>query len=186
MWGILYTIFMLVAMPIFGINQGVQPIIGYNYGAGRPDRVKQALVTAILAATALTALGFTVAMLFPAEVIRLFNPKDSALLDLGTHAMRISMLGLPLVGFQVVSASYFQAVGKPREAMLLMLSRQLLLLDSGGLDPAAAVRPGRRVGGPAGGRCRGLAGDRPLPAGRTAATGRPRHHAQLGRAGGTP
>lgn len=134
--GILYSIFMLVAMPIFGINQGVQPIIGYNYGARRFDRVKQALVTAILAATTLTALGFSVAMLFPGEVIRLFNPKDPALLALGTHAIRISMLGLPLVGFQVVSASYFQAVGKPREAMLLMLSRQLLLLI-----PAVLILP---------------------------------------------
>jgi putative MATE family efflux protein len=135
-WGILYRIFMLVAMPIFGINQGVQPIIGYNYGARRFDRVKRALVTAILAATVLTTLGFSVAMLFPAEVVRLFNPKDPALLALGTHAIRISMLGLPLVGFQVVSASYFQAVGKPREALLLMLSRQVLLLI-----PAVLILP---------------------------------------------
>ncbi|MGA2069177.1 MAG: MATE family efflux transporter [Thermoguttaceae bacterium] len=134
--GILYAVFMLVGMPVFGLNQGVQPIIGYNYGARRFDRVKQALVTAILAATALTVLGFIVAMLFPAEVIRLFNPKDPALLDLGTHAMRISMAMLPLIGFQVVSASYFQAVGKPREALLLMLSRQVLLLI-----PAVLILP---------------------------------------------
>jgi len=126
--GILYVVFMMIAMPIFGINQGAQPIIGYNYGAGRFDRVRQTLVTAILAATGLTLFGFAVTMLFPAQVIWLFSPKDEALLALGTHAMRISVLMLPLIGFQVVSASYFQAVGKPKVAMLLMLSRQVLLL----------------------------------------------------------
>jgi putative MATE family efflux protein len=126
--GILYAIFMLIAMPIFGINQGAQPIIGYNYGARRFDRVKQALETAIVAATTLTTLGFAATMLFPAQVIRLFDPRDEALLALGTHAIRIAVLMLPIVGFQIVSASYFQAVGKPREALLLLLSRQALLL----------------------------------------------------------
>jgi Na+-driven multidrug efflux pump len=126
--GILYAIFMLIAMPIFGINQGARPIIGYNYGARRFDRVKQALETAIVAATTLTTLGFAATMLFPAQVIRLFDPRDEALLALGTHAIRIAVLMLPIVGFQIVSASYFQAVGKPREALLLLLSRQALLL----------------------------------------------------------
>ena len=122
--GILYAMFMMVAMPIFGINQGSQPIIGYNYGAKRFDRVKKTLELAVLAATSVATVGFGVMMLFPAQVIRLFNSKDQALLVLGTHAIHISILALPLVGFQIVSASYFQAVGKPREAMLLMLSRK--------------------------------------------------------------
>ena len=134
--GILYVVFMMIAMPIFGINQGAQPIIGYNYGARRFDRVRRTLVTAILAATGLTLFGFAVTMLFPAQVIWLFSPNDDALLALGTHAMRISFLMLPLIGFQVVSASYFQAVSKPGQAMLLMLSRQLLLLI-----PAVLVLP---------------------------------------------
>jgi putative MATE family efflux protein len=126
--GILYVIFMLIAMPIFGINQGAQPIIGYNYGARRFDRVKKTLETAILAATTLTVLGFAVVMLFPAHVIRLFDPDNKALIALGTHAIRIATLMLPLIGFQVVSASYFQAVGKPTVALTLLLSRQVLLL----------------------------------------------------------
>jgi putative MATE family efflux protein len=134
--GILYVMFMMVAMPIFGINQGAQPIMGYNYGARRFDRVKRTLVTAIAAATALALVGFALAMLFPAQVIWLFNREDQALLALGTHAMRISMSMLPLIGFQVVSASYFQAVGKPKEALLLMLSRQVLLLI-----PAVLILP---------------------------------------------
>jgi putative MATE family efflux protein len=128
MMGILYALFMLIGMPIFGINQGAQPIIGYNYGACRFDRVKKTLEMAVLAATTLTVLGFAVMMLFPAQVIRIFDPRDAGLIALGTHTIRIAVAMLPLVGFQMVSSSYFQAVGKPREALLLLLSRQLLIL----------------------------------------------------------
>ncbi len=126
--GIIYTVAMLIAMPVYGINQGAQPIIGYNYGAGLFRRVKHTLLLAILAASSITVAGFTVSMLFPAQVIRLFAPGDPALIELGSHAMRICQLMLPLVGFQVISASYFQAVGKPRQAMFLSLSRQVLIL----------------------------------------------------------
>ena len=134
--GILYAMFMMVFMPIFGINQGAQPIIGYNYGAKRFDRVKKALELAVLAATGIAAVGFGAMMLFPGQVIRLFNRQDPSLLALGTHAIRISTIMLPLIGFQIVSASYFQAIGKPRTAILLMLSRQVLLLI-----PAALILP---------------------------------------------
>jgi putative MATE family efflux protein len=134
--GVLYAMFMMVAMPIFGLNQGAQPIIGYNYGAERFDRVKKALELAILAATGIAVVGFGVMMLFPAQVIRLFNRQDEALLALGTHAIRIATIMMPVVGFQIVSASYFQAIGKPKTAMLLMLSRQVLLLI-----PAALILP---------------------------------------------
>ena len=63
-------------MPIFGINQGAQPIIGYNYGAEKFDRVKKTLLTAILAATTITSTGFFVAMVFPSQVVWLFNRDD--------------------------------------------------------------------------------------------------------------
>ena len=126
--GILYAMLMMVAMPIFGINQGAQPIIGYNYGGERFDRVKTTLELAILGATGIAVVGFGVMMLFPGQVVRLFNRHDPALLALGIHAIRLSTVMLPLIGFQIVSASYFRAIGKPKEAILLMLSRQLLLL----------------------------------------------------------
>ena len=138
--GIIWSVMMMVAMPIFGINQGAQPIIGYNYGAERFDRVKKALETAILGATGLTLFGFTAAMVFPGDVVRLFVKYDDAnlaeIIALGTHAIRITLLTLPIIGFQIVSASYFQAVGKPRVAMFLMLSRQVLLLI-----PAVLILP---------------------------------------------
>ena len=134
--GVVYVVAMMVAMPIFGVNQGAQPIIGYNYGAGKYDRVRKALLTAILAATAIAAFGFLVAMLLPGQVMRLFNRSDEALVQLGSRAMRVSLMMMPLIGFQIVSASYFQAVGKPKQAMFLMLSRQLLLLI-----PAVLILP---------------------------------------------
>jgi putative MATE family efflux protein len=134
--GILYPMFMLIAMPIFGINQGAQPIIGYNYGARRFDRVKKTLQTAILAATSLALVGFVVMMIFPRQIVGLFDPSDESLGNLGSHAVRICMTMFPVVGFQIVSASYFQAVGKPKEAMFLSLSRQVLFLI-----PAVLILP---------------------------------------------
>jgi putative MATE family efflux protein len=134
--GVIYAVMMTVFMPIFGLNQGVQPIIGYNYGACRFDRVKKTLETAILLATAWTVCGFLLTMFFPAQIVRLFGSGDKELVALGSRAMRICTLMLPIVGFQIVSASYFQAVGKPKEAMLLLLSRQLLILV-----PAVLILP---------------------------------------------
>jgi putative MATE family efflux protein len=136
--GILYSVAMIVAMPIFGINQGAQPIMGYNFGAQRFDRVKHTLLIAILAASAIAVFGFALAMLFPREIICLFHRRgdNGELVALGTHAIRLSLLMLPLVGFQTISACYFQAVGKPKHAIFLMLSRQLFLLI-----PAVLILP---------------------------------------------
>jgi Na+-driven multidrug efflux pump len=126
--GIIFSLNMLILMPVFGINQGAQPLIGYNYGARRFDRVKQALRLAIGAATAVVTLGFAVVQLFPASLVRLFSRDSAELLSIGVTAIRLVLMTLPVVGFQIVAASYFQAVGKPRQAMMLMLSRQVLLL----------------------------------------------------------
>jgi putative MATE family efflux protein len=134
--GIIFSVAMLFAMPVLGLNQGAQPIIGYNYGAQRFDRVKKALETAILAGTTATALGFVIVMLFPVQVIRFFDSKNADQIALGSHAIRIAMCMTPLIGFQIVSSHYFQAVGKPTYAMLLMLSRQVFFLV-----PALLVLP---------------------------------------------
>ncbi len=134
-WGGIFSLMQLANNPVYGINQGTQPIVGFNYGARRFDRVKQALLTGIVFASTLTIAGFVVAMVIPGPVLGLFiNSKSldpdsrKSLLDMGADAMRICFLMSPLVGFQAISASYFQATGKPREATLLMLSRQVLLL----------------------------------------------------------
>ncbi|MHB8973370.1 MAG: MATE family efflux transporter [Pirellulaceae bacterium] len=129
--GIVHAVALFVAMPVFGLNQGAQPIIGYNYGAGNYDRVLRTLQLAVLYATMIGVAGFLVAMFAPAYVIALFSPKsqrDPQLMEVGTHAIRICLAMYPIVGFQIVSSSYFQAVGKPKYALLLGLSRQVLLL----------------------------------------------------------
>ncbi len=135
-WGIIWAVVMMFFMPMFGINQGAQPIMGYNYGAGEFARVKKALKTAVLAASAIAFFGFLIMMLAPTQVVRLFNPGDVPLQALTVHAMRICVIMMPLVGFQVVSTGYFIAVGKPRESMLVSLSRQILFLI-----PAVLILP---------------------------------------------
>ncbi|MGE5607199.1 MAG: MATE family efflux transporter, partial [Bacteroidota bacterium] len=126
--GIVNSLIMFFLMPIFGINQGSQPIIGYNYGAEKFDRVKKALKLAIAAATSVVIAGFAIVQLFPESLVLLFSRNDPELIALASRAMRIFLIMLPIIGFQIVSANYFQAVGKPRQAMILSLSRQVLLL----------------------------------------------------------
>lgn len=122
------SITMLFLMPIFGINQGVQPIIGYNYGAQKYDRVKEALKLGIAAATIVVVFGFIITRLFAEPLITIFNTKDQALIAFGAHALRVFLIFMPIIGFQIVSSNYFQAVGKPLHAMFLSLSRQVLFL----------------------------------------------------------
>ncbi|HYE82515.1 MAG TPA: MATE family efflux transporter [Clostridia bacterium] len=134
--GIVSSIAMLILMPIFGINQGVQPIIGYNYGAKKYDRVKEALKLAIIAATAISCIGFVITRIFPSELVALFNSKAESLIEFGAHAITIFLAFLPIIGFQIVSANYFQAVGKPKHSAFLSLSRQVLVLI-----PALLIMP---------------------------------------------
>lgn len=130
-YGIIHSMAMMTMMPVLGISQGAQPIIGFNYGAENYDRVKKTLLLAAMAASAVTTLGFAIAMVAPSEIVRLFNETDEKLIALGAHAMRYCFFLLPLIGFQIVGANYFQAVGKPRHAMFLSLSRQVILLLPG-------------------------------------------------------
>lgn len=125
--GVINRSALMLLMPIFGINQGAQPIIGYNYGAKKYDRVKKALTLAAAAATLICVFGFLVAELFSHQIIELFN-KDKELIEIGTRGIRIFMLMLPIVGIQIVITNYFQAVGKASKAIFLSLTRQVLFL----------------------------------------------------------
>ena len=125
--GIINRMGMLMLMPIFGISQGLQPIIGYNYGAGNYDRVKKALKIAIGAATLFSTVGFLLIQIFDKQIIMLFNDNPELIL-LGAEAMRINLCMLPVIGFQIIGANYFQAVGKAGYAIVLSMSRQLLIL----------------------------------------------------------
>ncbi|HHW70694.1 MAG TPA: MATE family efflux transporter [Clostridiales bacterium] len=119
---------MLILMPIFGINQGAQPIIGYNYGAKKFDRVKKTLKYAIFSATCIVTGGFIITRLFAPELIGLFGKNNREFIEIGTEGLHIFLFMLPIIGFQIVSSNYFQATGKPKQAMFLSLSRQVLIL----------------------------------------------------------
>ena len=121
---------MILLMPIFGINQGVQPIIGYNYGAKQYDRVKEALKLAMIAATVICVLDFAIIQLLPDKLLGLFTDieKDKEVITIGTNAMRIYCLGFSMIGFQVIASSFFQSIGKAGMSMVLSLSRQVGLL----------------------------------------------------------
>ncbi|MDD4754412.1 MAG: MATE family efflux transporter, partial [Desulfitobacteriaceae bacterium] len=125
--GIVTTLMTLIIMPIIGINTGVQPLIGFNFGAKKYDRVKEFLKYSIIVATALATFGFIITRIFPTELIALFNSKDSELIAFGSRALLIFLIFLPIVGFQIVGSGYFQAIGKPIHAMFLSLSRQVLI-----------------------------------------------------------
>ncbi len=129
--GIVHAVSFCIAMPVFGLNQGSQPIIGYNYGARNYDRVLRTLQWAVLFATVICVAGFVLAMFAPAHVIVLFSHRqqgDPELMAMGSHAIRICLAMYPIIGFQIVSSSYFLAVGKPKQALILGLSRQVLFL----------------------------------------------------------
>jgi len=124
--GIIMSIVTLLVMPAMGISQGAQPIIGFNYGARQFKRVKDTLKLSIVSATALVTIGFVFSKIWPTQLISLFNDKPE-LIELGVHGMDIFFKFLPLIGMQMISASYFQAVGKPNQATLLSLSRQIII-----------------------------------------------------------
>jgi putative MATE family efflux protein len=126
--GIVNSIITLMIMPIFGINQGVQPIIGYNYGARKYERVKEAYKIAVIFATVIVVIGWIVTRLFPEQLVYLFNTEDTELINFSSFAIKRFLICLPIIGFQIVSSNYFQAIGKPTHSALLGLSRQVLVL----------------------------------------------------------
>ncbi|MDR2073184.1 MAG: MATE family efflux transporter [Spirochaetaceae bacterium] len=124
------SIAMLILMPIFGINQGAQPILGFNYGAKSYGRVRKTFLLAITGATAICLTGFILAELFPHFLVSLFAPPggDPVLLTFAPAAMRIIMIALPVNGFTIVATNFFVVTGRPRTSIFLSMLRQCLVL----------------------------------------------------------
>jgi Na+-driven multidrug efflux pump len=118
---------MLLLMPVMGISQGAQPIIGYNFGAGKYGRVIEVIKLATLSATVFCTLGFLVIQVFDEQLVRLFNGNHE-LVRLGSTGLRVYLLFLPLIGIQLIGANYFQAVDKAGYAIVFNLLRQIILL----------------------------------------------------------
>lgn len=125
--GIVNSVQTLLLMPVIGINQGLQPLVSYNFGAKQFDRVKEALKLGIISATAVVLVAYSATRVIPDSLVGMFN-RDPALLKLGTYALKRWFLLTPLVGFQIIAASFLQATGRSKTSMLLTLSRQGLYL----------------------------------------------------------
>lgn len=120
----LSTIFI---MPIFGLNQGAQPIMGYNFGAKQYKRVRQTYIYSLVISTAILVASFLFIQLFPKAAVSMFN-NDRELTDITVSGMRIFLLSMPLIGIQMTASNYYQAVGKVKKAMIISLTRQVLFL----------------------------------------------------------
>ncbi len=121
------SIVILFFMPIFGMNQGLQPIIGFNYGAKHFDRVKEALKVGIISATLICIVGAILIQSIP-EVFINFITKDEKIREIGVVGIKRFMLVIPLIGFQIISSNFFQAIGKAKKALVLSLLRQVIFL----------------------------------------------------------
>lgn len=126
-FGIINRLLILFAMLVIGITQGMQPIAGFNLGAGHFDRVKKVLRYALLAATGVTTLGFLLCELFPHGIVAMFT-QDASLAAIAVFGLRASVAIFPLVGSQIVIGNFFQAIGRPVLSVFLALTRQLLFL----------------------------------------------------------
>ncbi len=126
-YGIVNRIAFIFIMIVMGLNQGMQPIAGYNYGAKRFDRVYKVLITTIICATCVTTSGFLIAQLFPNAFILLFT-SDQELVEICRRGIKIVFIFFPIVGFQMVTGNFFQSVGMAGKAIFLSLSRQVLFL----------------------------------------------------------
>lgn len=126
-YGIVNRIVFLFIMIVMGFNQGMQPIAGYNFGARQTDRVIKVLKYTILCGTTVTVIGFLICQFFPRVIIRLFTT-DESLIALAERGMHIIMLLFPVIGFQMVSTSFFQSIGMAWKAIFLSLTRQLIFL----------------------------------------------------------
>ncbi len=131
-YGVMNRVVMLFIMICAGFNQGMQPIVGFNYGARQFDRVVKALRMTIFCAVGVMTAAFIAGEFFPEAIARLFvkpsDPLAGDLVVISAQAMRIVMMIFPIVGFQIVTANFFQYIGKPRKAIMLSMTRQLLFL----------------------------------------------------------
>ncbi|MFV0506065.1 MAG: MATE family efflux transporter [Bacteroidales bacterium] len=126
--GVIMSVSMLMVMTIISINMAIQPIISFNFATKRFDRVYKTLRIAIILATVVSCLAWSIVQIFPKQIIRFFNRDSIEVLKIGTQGIRVFTLAFPLIGFQIIIGNYYQAIGKAGLAALLSLLRQVILL----------------------------------------------------------
>jgi putative MATE family efflux protein len=124
---ILQRVMMFITMPAMVIGQGLQPILGFNYGAGRFRLGLKGIYMAYISSTILSLVGFAIVYAFPAPLVRIFRD-DPALVEMGTYLMRLMFLAVPLMGLVMVSQMIFQAIGKAGQSFAAAFSRPILFL----------------------------------------------------------
>jgi putative MATE family efflux protein len=124
--GIAFSLLIICFMPLQGIGQGSQPIIGYNYGAKKYDRIMECYKTALVCGSLFLTLGWILIRFFPHVFIGLFTKEQGELLELGVYALKTVTIMFPVIGLQMLTSTYFQAVGKPLQSTIIGMSRQLL------------------------------------------------------------
>jgi putative MATE family efflux protein len=134
-YGIINSLLILVIQVVLGLNQGTQPVVGFNFGARLYDRMFKTLKTAIIIATILTSSGFIVGLFFAEFSVSLFT-SDQELIKIASNALRIAIIMFPLVGFQIVISNFFQSIGKAKISIFLSLTRQFIFLV-----PAVLILP---------------------------------------------
>lgn len=121
------SICLMFLMPVFGLSQGMQTIIAYNYGAKEYDRARKALFSAIIAGTIILTLGFVLIKIYPEKFIRIFT-NDDKLISLALNGIKIYSITLPIIGISILGTVYFQSIGSSKVSMVLGLLRQVIIL----------------------------------------------------------
>uniref|UniRef100_UPI004057250C MATE family efflux transporter n=1 Tax=Alistipes sp. TaxID=1872444 RepID=UPI004057250C len=131
-YGVINRVVLLFVMIVAGLNQGMQPIVGYNYGAKQYGRVIKTLYMTIICAMCVTTTGFLIGQFLPRQVAMLFvggnDPESARLIEAAVEGLRLVVICFPIVGFQIVTSNFFQYIGKPKRAILLSMTRQMLFL----------------------------------------------------------
>ena len=126
-YGIVNRVVFLFVMIVMGINQGMQPIAGYNFGAGHYERVTEVLKKTLFLATGVMTLGFLIGEFSPHAVASVFTT-DKTLINMASEGLRIVIVFFPIVGLPMVTANFFQSIGMAGKAIFLSLTRQLIFL----------------------------------------------------------
>lgn len=121
------SICLMFLMPVFGLSQGMQTIIAYNYGAKEYDRARKALFSAIIAGTIILVLGFVLIRIYPEKFIGIFT-NDDKLISLALNGIKIYSMTLPIIGISILGTVYFQSIGSAKVSMVLGLLRQVIIL----------------------------------------------------------
>ena len=119
---------MFTVLPLIGTAVAIQPLLGFNYGAGLIPRVRETVRFGILMATVIGTCMWIMIMLFSGDIVSFFGIRADGLRDFTAFALKVQLLVLPVVGFQIVVGNYFQATGQPMKSIILSLTRQVLFL----------------------------------------------------------